>query len=172
MSEANNPLPGDKADLMARIERGWEALEATIGGLREAQLNEAGGDGWSIKDHLAHLTAWHRWLLGYHFQGQAAHEILGTDPETAAEADTGQINEIIRRQHAGQPVAAVIAALRDSHAEVISALEAMPFETIMQPRYPEEPEAGPLLNWIIGNTYEHYEEHAPAIAALVARAEP
>jgi hypothetical protein len=45
----------------------------------------------------------------------------------------------------------------------------MSFETIMQPRYLEEPEAGPLLNWIIGNTYEHYEEHASTIAALVKR---
>jgi hypothetical protein len=40
------------------------AILAAIGGLGEAQVSERSLDGWSVKDHLAHLAQWHelRWL--------------------------------------------------------------------------------------------------------------
>jgi hypothetical protein len=39
-------------------------LVAAIDGLTEAQVSERSLDGWSVKDHLAHLAQWHelRWL--------------------------------------------------------------------------------------------------------------
>ena len=40
------------------------AMLAAIDGLDEVQLTERSIDGWSVKDHLAHLAQWHelRWL--------------------------------------------------------------------------------------------------------------
>lgn len=40
------------------------SILAAIDGLSEAQVSERSLDGWSVKDHLAHLAQWHelRWL--------------------------------------------------------------------------------------------------------------
>ena len=54
----HNSLPRTRADLMARIQRDWAALEETIADLIEEQMSVPDAGGWSIKDNLAHLTAW------------------------------------------------------------------------------------------------------------------
>jgi hypothetical protein len=51
-------LPRDKGELIERIEAGRAALGEAIAGLSEAQLvAPLDGEGWSVKDHLAHLAA-------------------------------------------------------------------------------------------------------------------
>src|SRR5947207_12848999 len=56
----------DKATLLDKIRNGYAALEAQITPLGEAQMITSRADGeWSIKDILAHITAWHYRLLGW-----------------------------------------------------------------------------------------------------------
>ena len=42
----------------------------------------------------------------------------------------------------------------------------MSYADLMKPRYPDDPEMCPVIGWVIGNTYEYYREHGPAIRAL------
>ncbi len=48
----------DKAALLAYYRRTREELLSAIKGLSEAQMTERTLDGWSVKDHLAHIAAW------------------------------------------------------------------------------------------------------------------
>lgn len=49
----------DRKQLFQRIDRAWEALKASYGGLSETELVEPGVMGtWSIKDIIAHVTWW------------------------------------------------------------------------------------------------------------------
>ena len=49
----------DRKQLFQRIDRAWEALKSSYGGLSEAELVEPGVMGtWSIKDIIAHVTWW------------------------------------------------------------------------------------------------------------------
>jgi hypothetical protein len=43
----------------------------------------------------------------------------------------------------------------------------MPFADLMRPIRPHDPR--PVLAWVAGNTYEHYQEHRLAIQAMLAR---
>src|SRR5215210_246839 len=52
-----------KADLIEGINGAWSNLERTIAGSDEEALTTPGGDRWSVKDHLAHIESWERYLL-------------------------------------------------------------------------------------------------------------
>lgn len=47
-----------RADLRRHYEQSRRMLLAAIDGLSDAEMTEPSIDGWSVKDHLAHLTAW------------------------------------------------------------------------------------------------------------------
>jgi hypothetical protein len=54
--------PATLLDVLDRIRVGWAALAETFAGLDEQQLTAPGPEGWSVKDHLVHLSAWERAL--------------------------------------------------------------------------------------------------------------
>ncbi len=48
-----------KDELIKKIETEWDNLQAALDGLTEEQMHQPGVVGeWSIKDILAHITAW------------------------------------------------------------------------------------------------------------------
>jgi hypothetical protein len=51
-------MPEDKTALLAHYRAMRAALTAAIDGLSEAALAEETLDGWSVKDHLAHIALW------------------------------------------------------------------------------------------------------------------
>src|SRR5437763_10382965 len=64
MSETERETPVteqiDKAELLAQMRAGYNTFEALLAGLNETQMTTPGVNGvWSVKDNLAHLTAWH-----------------------------------------------------------------------------------------------------------------
>jgi hypothetical protein len=49
----------DRAQLLKRVDRAWQALLASYAGLSEAEMTEPGvTGGWSVKDIVAHVTWW------------------------------------------------------------------------------------------------------------------
>jgi uncharacterized damage-inducible protein DinB len=48
----------DRDAVLRHYRESREALLAAIDGLTDAQMTEPSMDGWSVKDHLAHLALW------------------------------------------------------------------------------------------------------------------
>jgi uncharacterized damage-inducible protein DinB len=48
----------DRDELLGHYRQSREALLAAIEGLTDEQMVDPSIDGWSVKDHLAHLAAW------------------------------------------------------------------------------------------------------------------
>ena len=163
--------PGDMAELMARVEREWAALEHAIEQVSEEQMSVPDPGGWSIKDNLAHLTAWERYLRLHHLRNQPPHEVMGVDEETFAKTDEDGLNAILVQRNGGRPVGDVLAELRQSHQQVLADLAPMPFADLTKPRYADNPEAGALIGWVMGNTYEHYQDRRAAIERQMERLE-
>ena len=57
------PNATDKASVLARIECSWASLDEVVGGLIDEQLGSSGPDGWTVKDHLAHIAGWNLSLV-------------------------------------------------------------------------------------------------------------
>jgi hypothetical protein len=174
-SEGNTLLlveqPLGKEELLRRIHRSRAALERLVRSLDEVQLKARGPSGWSTKDHLAHLATWELGIV----------ELLHRRPRFAAmeveEAvsqglSEDEINELIYRRRAQRSLQDILDNFYRVHQEMLKVLEAMDDEALLAPydAYLPEGQTGPqapVLGWVAGNTYEHFDEHRRYIEALV-----
>jgi uncharacterized protein (TIGR03083 family) len=165
--------PRDRDALLARIRRSRAALEATLQPLSAAQMTTpAPHDGWSVKDHLAHLTAWEQGIVAL-LQHRPRWAAMGL--EEGAIGDEDEINAMLHQAAKERPLAEVLAAFHDSYSQMLVTLDGLTdadlFRTYShyQPEEPGEDDGRPIIGWIIGNTYEHYDEHRGWIEALIDR---
>ncbi len=152
-------LPETKAELLDVIEREWSALMVSVEKLTPEQMVARPRGGWSPKDNLAHLTEWMKILLGYHLDKRPAHEVAGLKPEDMQDWDFDRINKIFFQRNRDRSPEAIVDELKLVYSEVVGRLESMPFEELLKPRFPDHPEKGQLLSWVLSDTAEHFAEH-------------
>jgi uncharacterized protein (TIGR03083 family) len=162
--------PRNKAELLERIEREWAALERTLEHLTDEQMNAPDSSGWSTKDNLAHLAAWEQFMRLYHLRNQSPYEAMQVDEATFEQLSEDEQNDVLYQRNRDRPVSDVKDELRRSHQQVLTDLERLSYEDLMKPRFPGDPQARPLIGWVIGNTYEHYREHRAYIEKIVEQA--
>jgi uncharacterized protein (TIGR03083 family) len=160
-------LPKDKADLMNRIQREWSALLHTVENRSHEQMTRPGPGGWSIKDHIAHLAEWERFLLLNQFEGHPPHQALQVDRATLEQSDEDGLNVILFERNRDRSLPDALADLHQTHAQLLAALEQIPDGGLTQPSYAIGPDMRPVIIWVVDNTYEHYEEHRKTIQAII-----
>src|ERR1700730_13873039 len=158
----------EKDQLLERIERSWASLDELVAGLTEAQLATPGTEGWSVKDHLAHLAAWNLSMVAL-FEGRDRDAALGIS-DGPGELDSA--NEVLHRRHRALVMDEVKALqlgsremVREALARLSDADLSRPY-AYFQPNDPGPDGAQPVLGWITGNTDEHADEHAGYIRGL------
>jgi hypothetical protein len=72
-----------RVELLERIEGAWTAFRASFAGLDEAAVVRPGPEGWSVKDHIAHVRVWERIVLVAHMQGRSFAEAGEMDEATS-----------------------------------------------------------------------------------------
>jgi hypothetical protein len=155
--------PTTKAELLARIDERWAALQALIAPLSPQQLEKPLGDGWSPKVHLAHLAAWERSLTALLLK-EDRPSAMGIPADIWAGHDTDALNDVIARHAAPQPLFEVAQASSATHAELLDVLNDLSQEDLERPYshyQPNDPpyNASPVIGWVHGNTWDHYNEH-------------
>ncbi len=158
------------AEVLGHIRASRAKLERLITELDEAALTRPGPDGgWSVKDHLAHLTAWRRMVLGY-LDGRPQAEGLGIDPQISADGSEEDINAALEAQHKDKPLAEVVAEFRRVYDALSARLEAFDEADWHKPYPLTPPSTNARQGNIEGNTFFHDEEHLPWIEAALAAA--
>ena len=160
-------LPKSKAELTSLIEREWSALMDVVEQLSSEQMHTPDEGGWSPKDNLAHLTEWLNILVGYYLDHKPAHEVIGVDPEVTEAWDFEVMNDVLFKRDRSQPLEQVLAELKSTYAKVLSRLESMTFDELMEPRDENNPQQGLIIGSVIGNTSEHFEEHRETIEKIL-----
>lgn len=167
--------PGDprsKAELIERTTRARAALAALIAPLTDEQMARPGGpDGWAVRDHLAHITAWQRSLVAL-LRGQPRKAAMGIDVATAA-AGTDAINALVYERNRDRPPAEVLAEFRAASAEVLTVLAPLNDDDLLLPYshyQPDDPPYNPrpVMGWVAGNTCDHFDEHTGWLRTLIA----
>jgi uncharacterized protein (TIGR03083 family) len=164
--------PDDKALLLERIDRSWTALDEAVRSLSEQQLTAPGADGWAIKDHLVHVAAWERSALAL-LQRRPRYEGLGVDEATYESHDVDRVNDAIYRNNRERLLAEVLQDFRETHARTRAVIAGLSPEDLARPYAQYLPEPGgedtgpqrPVLDWVVGNTYAHFDEHRDWIRA-------
>ena len=161
-----DPRPMNMAELLSDIEREWKALMGVVGRLTPEQMNAPDSGGWSPKDNLAHLAEWMKVLMGYHMDHRPRHEVLGVALEVTADWDMDVINPVLFERNRRRAADDVQNELRRVYAELNAKIRATPFEDLMKP-HGYDPEQRPLLDWVLGDTTEHFAEHRATIEKIL-----
>ena len=162
--------PRNLGELLERVENAWTMLARTVKTLSHEQLQQSDGGTWAIKDHLAHVTAWEERIVGV-LNSRPSHEAMGIGSD-AWKGGVDHINEAVYQARKDRPTAQVLDEFHGTHETLVDALHGLDDEAIRRPYssfVAGEVRDGsePILNYLAGDTYEHYIEHEQAIQSVV-----
>lgn len=161
--------PTTRAELLAAMQAGYEKFNALLAPLNEAQLTEPGAsDDWSIKDILVHLATW---------QGRAAQALeaakRGEQPQFDTPINTpeemNRFNDATFAANRARSLAEVEQDFRTSYQRLFASVEALGEADLFEPGHFAWMEGDALWKKAEGDTFGHYDEHAPPIEAWLAR---
>lgn len=147
------------SELVKALAASRAEVDQTLAGLTEAQMTEPGvlGD-WTLKDILAHLTAWEVELittLGKLARGQTPKPVGETDAETDA------LNAKWLRDYQARPLDRVLADYQAVRPQTIRQVERLTDADLTASR--KWLKGGTLHDMILSETIEHDAEHLPHI---------
>lgn len=122
---------------------------------------------------MAHVSAWERSLLAL-LRGEPRAAAVGLDKARYELLDTDEINAHIVAEARTRTLAGVRERFLATHDQVVTAVRALSDEQLLLPYshyQPEDPphNENPVVGWINGNTWDHYNEHIAWIRALHPR---
>lgn len=160
-------LNTSKAQLLEDLQHEQAEFEALLAAIGEDHMTQPGVAGeWSIKDVVAHLTAWRRRTVK-RFQAAARHE---PDPPTGWPAQLQTDDEINAWFAAADRDRSLSAVLGDSHAvfdQMVEAIAAIPEPDLQDPaRFPWWGDE----TWNGAALFGHFhEEHEADLRSWLAR---
>ncbi|MCL4264638.1 MAG: ClbS/DfsB family four-helix bundle protein [Anaerolineae bacterium] len=165
----------NKFELLGEMSKANEEMEEFLATLTETEMADPGpGGDWSVKDTLAHITAWMNLAAGWlekTINGelvtryQPGYELTGNEVED--EAIMNRLNDHIFAAHKDMPAAAIMAAYRQAGERLTAVVATMIEEDLLEPGrldwFPEQPV---WLN-IAGNSFWHIRDHLAAFQESV-----
>lgn len=165
-----------KTELVADIDAHWTVLNGTLDRLAETDMTaQQDAQGWTVKDHVSHLTAWER-SARYFIQGKPRYQALGVDERLFLEGDEDKINAAIQERQRDTPVARVLDEFRQEHRQLMALLESLNDDDLQKTErdfYPDSPSQAAertAISVIYSNTAHHYQEHQRWLEALITGA--
>lgn len=160
-----------KADVLAGINRAWAALDEAITSADEEMLTKTMRDGWSTKDHLAHIEVWERYVLAL-LERQSPSAAIGLDLDTIRTTDDDTLNALLVAPTGAQSVAQVLTGLRDTHKRLLAAIAELPegdLDLLAAHYQPDElgDDTDTIAGWITHVCDEHLRDHVGWIRTLV-----
>jgi hypothetical protein len=151
------------------IQSARRALEDRIEGMSPQQLTrDRAMDGLSLKDIVAHITAWERRLVDAIETWQRGETPAWPEPG-ATLADVDRINDRDFAAHRDRALDDVLAEAAVSFARTMALIDSLADIDIVEPN---EAFNIPLSLIIRANTDEHYLEHVAQIDAWLAAQRP
>jgi Protein of unknown function (DUF1706) len=109
--------------LLLELDAAHARLRESIGGLRDQDASAPGPHGWSVKDHLTHLTLWHEMRFF-----EISRVARGGQPSfpLSTEEQVTPLNEAVAAHRRGLSLAQVVADLVFAWSMVEQAIAACP----------------------------------------------
>lgn len=166
-----------KQQLLNDLAQSRQRVEAFVASLTPQQLAERrDAAGWAVKDHLAHLAVWQDGVTAM-LQRQPRYEAMGLALAFVQASDIDVINDAIFRQHNNTHVDEVLAKFADAHTRFMAVLAPLDDDALhrtyshYQPNEPGDDNGAPILDWVVGNTSQHFMEHLPWMQAIAKQTE-
>ncbi|HYW89046.1 MAG TPA: DinB family protein [Chloroflexota bacterium] len=155
--------PRTVAEVLERVHTTWAALHEAVAGLSDQQLTQPGPEGWSVKDHLAHIMVWDSVPIAV-LRGEPQHRAFGLERDAYDRIDSvDQLNAIIYERFKGVPLAEVRTGLDSVHGELVAAIERLSdadLDRTIGDYGGDADDRRPLREKLEGDSYGHYAEHS------------
>ena len=143
-----------KSELIKLIHEERRALEKTLARLTHTQMLLPGVDGeWSVKDALAHISAWERCMIDW-----IGSLMRAETPDIPLPWDVDRMNAATFARFKDRPLAEVLEESRDSYHAALALAESLS-EEMLQSVYTDTWPMGPLWLGVAANMNFHYKEH-------------
>lgn len=156
----------NRTELLSQVRAGRERFEKALAQVDNARMAEALlYKAWSVKDLLAHVGEWEQWAA--HIVDDATR---GKRPANAIEpSKLDEINAELKRKHHDRSLPDVRQFERDAYDALLVSVSQATDDDLFNPQHFDWANGQPLANWVVWNTYEHYDEHLVELNALIAR---
>lgn len=167
--------PTSKQELLRRIRERHADMEQLLAYLSADQMTAPVLDaGWSVKDSLAHLAAWETMMLGWIGNFQRGERALRWAPGFEIEGENGErqmnrFNAYLFERNKTRELRDVLDEYRATFAHIVETIEGLSDAEIFEENYFPARNGSPLLDLIIGDSYEHYDEHLGWIRAWLEK---
>ncbi len=150
----------NKQELIDKVEQEhaeWQSLLSEVG---EVRMTEPGVTGdWSVKDIIAHIAAWEQRVLD-----RMESETTATPLEMSG-WEMDKMNDAYYERNKNRSLEDVRNTAASTHAHFMQLVRSLSEEDLFQGGRFAWTKGDPFYNWVEGNTYEHYAEHAASIRA-------
>jgi hypothetical protein len=159
MEEQNN-----KKQLLQRIQKTRAPLDALLLQMTEEQMLQPGVEGSSsVKDLLAHITAWEQYSIR-RLQAASRDGIAEVYVVEQGEPDdTDAVNALIFARNTRLPLHQVLSDFQSSLHGVLQAVDALSEKDLFDPQGLAQVFGHPVERIIGSDTFYHYPEHIESI---------
>lgn len=173
----DTPAPTNKAELLQRLQEkrvDFDNLIATVPASMAEEPNLP--NGWSVKDLLAHVAAYERWMAG-NLQADNERRAPTNDElyDAGDELDSGDpfdldtLNASIYNHFHGKSWQEIRAFAGDSYTRLTDAISNSPEEDFDREGLHSWLDNGSLLSRLPELTYGHYTEHDADLRTVAGR---
>ena len=164
-------VPKTKSELFQTVYATHGSLERVLNRLTDAQLLVPGADGWAIKDHLAHITAWEQGLIAL-LQKKSRYAAMGLSRDEWTNLDAVGAYALIFERNISRSRAQARAACYDSYRQLLDALDRLDDADLTKTQSQYDPNAREesqrtIIDSIAGDSYGHYVQHSGWIQQLI-----
>jgi hypothetical protein len=143
----------DKSQLLKRLDKAWEAFNASFAGLSDSELMEPGVTGdWSVRDVIVHVTWWEEEALTH-----LPLILAGGKPPRYSVTYGGidAFNAQMTEQKRTLSLSEVLRQRDETHRRLIDFIQSAPEDQLVRETR--------FRRRLRLDTYSHYPEHAEAI---------
>lgn len=162
----------DKIRLLELMRAEYAFFERTLALLKPDDMLVPNVIGWwSVKDTVAHVTAWMEDVVRWF--DQASHgEPVEIPPDGYSDEVVNRINDERSARDKDKPLTAVLSSFRTAHLEVCELVESQYEHDLFDSDW-DGLFIGAPWRLVVGNTYDHLHEHViPIRQWIAARAHP
>jgi hypothetical protein len=160
----------NKAELLNWLQDEYQKWEGFLAQIDTARMDQPGVNGdWSMKDIVAHLTGWNRWLVT-RLQAAGRSETEPPPPWPAHLQSDDEINAWIYESNRGRSVREVLDETRQVFQQLLDVIEGLPEDVRIEHEW--------HLVWLddkrfpAGEFFDHFhDDHEPDVRAWLAREE-
>jgi hypothetical protein len=167
--ESTMQEPKSKAEMLQWVNDEWEALNELLARIPPAEREQPGVEGgdWSIKDLMAHVTAWEKLMVQW-LQEAARGETPQRPVPGLTWDDLDLLNQRIFDENHNRPLAEVEADFHAFHKTALETVTPWSEADLFTPGRYQWMGDRPLMYVVAGNMWDHYQEHREGLEAWLA----